>query len=72
MAEAKTNAARLFDAAAIPYQIHTYNVKDGLIDGVSVAKKCGQSPDRVFKTLVTVGHSGEHYVLSFPWPKISI
>lgn len=66
MAEAKTNAARLFDSAAIPYQLHSYETKDGLIDGVSVAEKCGQNPDQVFKTLVTVGHSGEHFVFVVP------
>ena len=66
MAEAKTNVARLLDSAAIPYQLHSYDVTDGLIDGVSVAEKCGQDPDQVFKTLVTVGHSGEHYVFVVP------
>ncbi|MGI5874845.1 MAG: Cys-tRNA(Pro) deacylase [Bacillota bacterium] len=66
MAESKTNAARLFDAAHIPYEIHSYETGDGLIDGVSVAEKCGQDPERVFKTLVTVGHSGEHYVFVVP------
>ena len=66
MAESKTNAMRLFDAAKIPYEIHTYDTKDGLIDGNSVAEKCGQDPDQVFKTLVTVGHSGEHYVFVVP------
>jgi Cys-tRNA(Pro)/Cys-tRNA(Cys) deacylase len=66
MAETKTNAMRLFDAAQICYKIHTYDTEDGLIDGNSVAEKCGQNPDRVFKTLVTVGHSGEHYVFVVP------
>ena len=66
MAESKTNAMRLFDAANISYKIHTYDTKDGLIDGHSVAEKCGQSPEQVFKTLVTVGHSGEHYVFVVP------
>lgn len=66
MAETKTNAMRLFDAAKIDYKIHTYDTADGLIDGNSVAEKCGQDPDCVFKTLVTVGHSGEHYVFVVP------
>lgn len=66
MAEAKTNAMRLFDGAKIPYEIHTYDTKDGAIDGNSVAAKCGQDPAQVFKTLVTVGHSGDHYVFVVP------
>lgn len=66
MAESKTNAMRLFDAAKTDYSIHTYDTEDGLIDGHSVAEKCGQDPDRVFKTLVTKGHSGEHYVFVIP------
>ena len=66
MPEAKTNAMRLLDAAHIPYAIHTYDIGDNLIDGRSVAEKCGQDPEQVFKTLVTVGHSGEHYVFVVP------
>lgn len=66
MTETKTNAMRLFDAAKIEYKIHTYDTEDGLIDGTSVAEKCGQNPDRVFKTLVTLSHSGEHYVFVVP------
>ena len=66
MAESKTNAMRLFDAAKIPYEIHTYDTKDGLIDGNSVAEKCGQDPDQVFKTLVTVGNSKNYFVFVIP------
>ncbi|HBC96678.1 MAG TPA: Cys-tRNA(Pro) deacylase, partial [Clostridium sp.] len=55
MTETKTNAMRLFDAAKIDYKIHTYDTEDGLLDGNSVAEKCGQDPNRVFKTLVTKG-----------------
>ena len=66
MIETKTNAMRLFDAAKTDYKIHTYDTGDGLLDGNSVAKKCGQDPNRVFKTLVTKGHNGEHYVFVIP------
>lgn len=66
MAEGKTNAMRRFDAAKTEYSIHTYETGDGLIDGNSVAEKCGQDPNRVFKTLVTKGHSGGHYVFVIP------
>ncbi len=49
----KTNAMRMLDRANIPYTQHSYDISDGLIDGVSVAHKTGQNPDQVFKTLVT-------------------
>jgi Cys-tRNA(Pro)/Cys-tRNA(Cys) deacylase len=51
----KTNAIRILEAASIPHSVHEYDVLDGKIDGVSVAAKCGRSPDMVFKTLVTAG-----------------
>ena len=60
--ETKTNAMRILDQAGVPYEIHTYDVSDDLIDGVSVARKCNEDPEQVFKTLVTVGNDKEHYV----------
>ena len=69
MAETKTNAMRMLDRAKIPYEIHTYEHKDGLIDGVSVAHKVGLDPDTVFKTLVTRGASREIFVFVLPVAK---
>ncbi len=51
----KTNAIRMLETAGVAHSIHEYDVSDGKIDGVSVAAKCGRSPDMVFKTLVTTG-----------------
>lgn len=65
MAEIKTNAMRILEKAGCAYQMHTYDPGDG-IDGVSVAKKTGQDPARVYKTLVTAGKSGQHYVFVLP------
>ena len=62
----KTNAVRLVEKAGIEYQLHTYDVSDGKIDGLSVAGKTGMEPDKVFKTLVTVAQSKEHYVCVIP------
>ncbi|RYL94106.1 Cys-tRNA(Pro) deacylase [Sporolactobacillus sp. THM19-2] len=62
----KTNAMRLLDTEHIDYRIETYDISDGLIDGISVAKKCGEDPKNVYKTLVTQGHSGELYVFVVP------
>ena len=32
----------------------------------SVAQKCGEDPEQVFKTLVTKGDDGDHYVFVIP------
>lgn len=61
----KTNAMRRLDALKISYGEYTYE-SDGAISGVEVARSLGQNPDQVFKTLVTVGKSGEHYVFMIP------
>lgn len=64
--EKKTNAMRMLENAGIPYTEHTYETDDGLIDGVSVAAKCGEDPEQVFKTLVTIGDDRNHYVFVIP------
>ena len=64
--EPKTNAARMVAAKKIPYELHTYEAPDGFLDGVSVAAQSGINPEKVFKTLVLVGHSKEHYVCVIP------
>ena len=64
--EDKTNALRMLDNAGIAYTTHIYDTDDGMIDGVSVAKKVGEDPEQVFKTLVTRGDDGNHYVFVIP------
>ncbi len=66
MKQAKTNAMRMLDTAHVAYTCHTYECKDGKIDGVSVANKLGQDPNQVFKTLVTKGHGGGYFVFVLP------
>jgi Cys-tRNA(Pro)/Cys-tRNA(Cys) deacylase len=51
----KTNVIRILEVVGVKHSVHEYDVTDGRIDGVSVAAKCGRSPDMVFKTLVTTG-----------------
>lgn len=63
--EAKTNALRELDAAGIPHEFRVFDC-EGAPSGVEVATMLGLDPDRVFKTLVTVGKSGEHYVFMIP------
>lgn len=62
----KTNVCRILDSAGISYTEHSYDVSDDAIDGNSVARKLGQDPEQVFKTLVTVGNDGNHYVFVVP------
>lgn len=64
--EVKTNAARILAANKIPYTLHTYEAPEGFLDGVSVAEQTGENPDTVFKTLVLIGRSGQHYVCVIP------
>ena len=66
MAEQKTNAMRALEKAGIPYRAYAYDHGDGAIDGVSVARKLGQDPDAVYKTLVTRGAGGGVYVFAIP------
>lgn len=61
----KTNAMRILDKNRIPYQVNTYECEE-FIDGIHIADMLGQSYDQSFKTLVTVGKSGEHYVFALP------
>lgn len=61
----KTNAMRRLDAMKLPFGEYTYE-SDGTQTGAEIARMLGQDPDRVFKTLVTEGRSGEHYVFMIP------
>lgn len=63
--DTKTNAMRMLDAAGLPHTVHAVEA-DGTMSGVQIAEKAGEDPDHVFKTLVTVGRSGEHYVFMIP------
>ncbi len=66
MAMPKTNAMRILEKEKIPYEMHTYDATDGHIDGAAVARKVGMDPAKVFKTLVTKGHSGNYFVCVLP------
>ena len=66
MGKLKTNAMRIIDKAGITYNTYTYDHSDGVIDGISVAKKIEQPEGNVYKTLVTQGTSREYYVFVIP------
>lgn len=63
--EVKTNAMRILDRMKIPYEYETYEC-DEFTDGIETADKLGYDHKLVFKTLVTTGKSGEHYVFVIP------
>ena len=59
----KTNAMRQLDRKKMKYKEHSY---EGVVSGTDVAAFLGENPEKVFKTLVTKGKSGEHYVFMVP------
>lgn len=62
----KTNVMRLLDQKKAAYKSYEYEAGDTAPSGGEVASMLGLDPKRVFKTLVTVGHTGEHYVYMVP------
>ena len=63
--ENKTNAMRLLDRHKTEYRSYSYDNSRAL-SGIEVATVLGQNPKQVFKTLVTVGKSRQHYVFMIP------
>lgn len=61
----KTNALRELDAAKLPYRARFFETGEAL-SGMEVARELGLDPDRVFKTLVTQGKSGQYHVFMVP------
>lgn len=62
-----TNVMRYLAKKKIPFQEHHYPA-DPQLSASEIAQLVGLDPRRVFKTLVTVGKSGEHYVFVIPAP----
>lgn len=61
----KTNVMRILDGARVPYTAHIYS-DTAETNGMLIAERLGEDPDRCFKTLVTVGKSSEKYVFVIP------
>lgn len=62
----KTNVMRLLDQKKVPYESYCY-IESGTTVGTEVAAVLGQDPNRVFKTLVTVGgKTKQNYVFVIP------
>lgn len=69
MKEAKTNAMRIMERNNIGFKVHAFEID--LDNYVSLGEdnaveKVGLPADRVFKTIVTKGKSGTHYVFMLP------
>lgn len=64
----KTNVCRLLDGKKVSYVEHRYS-PDEAVSATEVAASLQQDPQRVFKTLVTVGKSGRNYVFVIPGPE---
>jgi Cys-tRNA(Pro)/Cys-tRNA(Cys) deacylase len=63
--EVKTNAMRILESNNILYKELVLDIDEAL-DGVTCANMLGLDIDSTFKTLVTVGKSGNYYVFVVP------
>ena len=61
----KTNVMRILDQKKVKYTEYTYLNTDA-VGGQEVAEVLGEDANKVFKTLVTVGKTGNHYVFLVP------
>ena len=62
----KTNAVRILDDLAIPYELRTYEVDPEDLTAISVARKIGLPVEQVFKTLLTVSSDKTHLFAVIP------
>ena len=63
--ENKTNAMRILDSMKISYKTYTYEC-DEFVDAIKIADQLGLPYEKLYKTLVTQGHSREYYVFVIP------
>ncbi|MGN0326121.1 MAG: Cys-tRNA(Pro) deacylase [Lachnospiraceae bacterium] len=66
--ENKTNAMRILDSMKISYKTYTYEC-DEFVDAIKIADQLGLPYEKLYKTLVTQGHSREYYVFVIPIAK---
>lgn len=63
----KTNAMRELERSKIPYTVHAYALDhEGFSSSVDLAARIGTDAEKVYKTLVTKGHSGSLHVFVIP------
>ena len=63
--EEKTNVIRILEQNKINFKVYNY-INSTAISGSEVADYLGEDYNIVFKTLVTIGKSGNHYVFLVP------
>jgi Cys-tRNA(Pro)/Cys-tRNA(Cys) deacylase len=51
----KTNVIRILELKGIEHSVHTYEIEEGDLSGITVARKIGADETSVFKTLVANG-----------------
>ena len=61
----KTNVMRVLEGKKVQYISHMYD-PDATMSGEEIAALLGEDAQKVFKTLVTTGKSGQHYVFVIP------
>lgn len=61
----KTNVMRILDQKKINYKTYDYSNSDA-ISGIDVAAFLKENPNKVFKTLVTIGSDNKNYVFMLP------
>ena len=61
----KTNVMRILDAKKLPHECYYFDCTEAP-SGEEVAVILGKDARQVFKTLVTTGKSGNHYVFMVP------
>ena len=66
MANAKTNAVRLLEAAGISFELGEYEVDEDDFSGVHAAELIGMPPEQMFKTLVARGDRNGIAVFCIP------
>jgi Cys-tRNA(Pro)/Cys-tRNA(Cys) deacylase len=65
MKQEKTNVIRILEQKKIPYESVEFASFEST-NGEEIARHLGEDPDQAFKTLVTVGKSGQHFVFVIP------
>ncbi|MCJ1656947.1 Cys-tRNA(Pro) deacylase [Staphylococcus sp. NRL 16/872] len=66
MKHKKTNAMRMLDRAKVDYEVRTFEVSDGHMDGKTIAHIVGANVEDVYKTLVLENANHDHFVFVIP------
>ncbi len=65
----KTNAARILDELALPYELASYEVDEENLSAVHAAASVGENIEQVYKTLVLKGDKTGFFVCVIPGGK---